>query len=245
MDKDIKVSIGIQARSTSSRLPGKISKFIGNRTVLERVIDACEGCASYINRYSFSNHIHCLVYLLIPEGDPILEQLRVDREKIIEGDENDVLSRYVKMAEETDADFIVRVTADCPLIPHHVIFKAINVAVKNGLDYVSNVADVKGEMRTSIDGHDVEVLSRKALDWVNETAVMQPDREHVTPLLRGMNVPASIRVGGLFGHVDLSATKLSLDTEDDLKRICDQYDSLENKMTNFKRRHGKNSVFRF
>lgn len=244
MDKDIRVAIGIQARSTSQRLPGKISRMIGNRSVIERVMDACEGCASYINRYSFSNHIHCLVFVLIPEGDPITEQLRCEREKIIEGDETDVLSRYIKMADETQSDFIVRVTADCPLIPHHVIFKAINVAVKNGLDYVSNVADLEEKMRTSIDGHDVEVMSRKALDWVAQNAT-EHAREHVTSLLRGDNVPASIRIGGLFGHVDLSKTKLSVDTEADLDRIIDQYESLEDKMAQFRRRHGKSSVYRF
>ncbi len=140
MDKDTRVSIGIQARSTSTRMPGKISRPIGSRTVLERVIDAAESCASYVNRYSFSNRIHCGVFILVPKGDPVLEHLHSHRDKVIEGDEDDVLSRYMAMAEDTNADFIVRITADCPVIPHFVIFKGVNVAVKNGLDYVSNVA---------------------------------------------------------------------------------------------------------
>lgn len=249
MEKDTKISIGIQARSTSSRLPGKISRIIGSRTVLERVIDAAESCASYINRYSFSNRIHCGVFILVPEGDPIVDQLHLHRDKIIQGDENDVLSRYSTLATETDADFIVRVTADCPVVPHFMIYKGVNVAVKNGLDYVSNVADLKEEMRASIDGHDVEVLSKRALDFVNEHATGS-DREHVTSLLRRLPPPANIRFGGLFGHVDFyhpefKKIKLSIDTEEDFERVVGMYESLEEKIARYRHTYGKNSVYRF
>lgn len=249
MDKDTKISIGIQARSTSSRLPGKISRSVGSRTVLERVIDASESCASYINRYSFSNRIHCGVFILVPEGDAIVESLHMHRDKIIEGDENDVLSRYVKLQQETDADFIVRVTADCPVIPHFMIYKGVNVAVKNGLDYVSNVADLKEEMRVSIDGHDVEVLSKRALEYINQNA-RGSDREHVTSLLRKLPPPSNIRFGGLFGHVDFyhpdfKNVKLSVDTEEDLERVVGMHESLEDKINKYRNIYGKNSVYRF
>lgn len=249
MDKDTRVSIGIQARSTSTRLPGKISKSIGTRTLLERVIDAGESCASYINRYSFSNRIHCGVFVLVPEGDPVLDSLHGHKDKLIAGDENDVLSRYVHMANETNADFIVRVTADCPVIPHFVIFKGVNVAVKNGLDYVSNVADIDETMRTSIDGHDVEVLSRRALDWLDINAIGK-DREHVTSLLRALPPPPNIRFGGLFGHVDFyhpdfKNVKLSVDTEEDFQRVVGMHESLEDKISKYRTIYGKHSVFRF
>lgn len=249
MDKDTKISIGIQARSTSSRLPGKISRSVGSRTVLERVVDAADSCASYINRYSFSNRIHCGVYILVPEGDIIVDQLHMHRDKILEGDENDVLSRYVKLQKETNADFIVRVTADCPVIPHFLIYKGVNVAVKNGLDCVSNVADLKEEMRVSIDGHDIEVLSKRALAYLDQYA-KGSDREHVTSLLRKLPPPEDLRFGGLFGHVDFchpyfKNVKLSIDTEEDLKRVAEMHESLEEKISKYKSVYGKNSVYRF
>lgn len=249
MEKSIKVAIGIQARSTSTRLPGKISRTIGNRSVLERVIDACESCAVYINKFSFTHKIHARTFILVPKGDEVIDHLRGHQEKLIEGDEDDVLSRYVKMANEMDANFIVRVTADCPIIPHFVIFKGVNVAAKNGLDYVSNVADLGEEMRTSIDGHDVEVLSRKALEWVDQNAKGK-DREHVTALLRRLPPPPDLLFGGLFGHVDFyhpkfRDLKLSLDTEDDFKLIVEMYESIENKMRRFRDVYGRHSVHRF
>ncbi len=75
MEKQIRVSIGIQARTASKRFPNKISQLIGQRTVLEHVIDACINCAQYVNRYTFTNKIVADVYLLIPTGDPIKETL--------------------------------------------------------------------------------------------------------------------------------------------------------------------------
>ncbi len=104
-------------------------------------------------------------------------------------------------------------------------------------------------LRTSIDGHDVEVLSRHALEWVNERAKGQ-DREHVTSLLRKLPPPPSIRFGGLFGHVDFyhpefKSLKLSVDTEEDLQRVVGMHESLEEKISKYRHIYGKTSVYRF
>lgn len=246
MEKNIKVSVGIQARSTSTRFPNKIGQMIGNKMVIEHVIDACRNCADYINRYAFSNHVSCGVFVLIPKDDQIKHALRIDQELILEGDENDVLSRYVQMAKDSEADFIVRITADCPLIPPFLIFKCINSAVKNGFDYFSNVGDVDPEtMRTAIDGHDVEVLSLKALEYADKAATVQKQREHVTTVLRSDTLPSSLRRGVLIGHNDHSNVKLSIDTEEDLENIRNEYDRINRKVENARRKYGKNAVHRF
>ncbi len=245
MDRATKVSIGIQARSTSERFPNKISQYIGQKMVIEHVIDSCRSCADYINRYAFSNHVSCGVYVLIPKNDPIKDILRIDHDLIIEGDEKDVLSRYMQMAKETDADFVVRVTADCPLIPSFLIYKCINVAIKAGFDYFSNVGDAPETLRTAIDGHDVEVMNRKALDYAFNNSFEQSHREHVTSVLRDDGLPPFIRRGILIGHNDLSQIKLSLDTETDLKKIRDEYESVESKVASAKMKYGKSSVHRY
>lgn len=246
MQKNIKVSIGIQARSTSKRFPNKIIQMIGNKMVIEHVIDQCRNCADYINRYAFSNHVSCGVYVLIPKDDPVKDHLRIDRDLIIEGDENDVMSRYVQMAKDTEADFIVRITADCPLIPPFLIFKCVNSAVKNGFDYFSNVGDVDPEtMRTAIDGHDVEVMSIKALDYANKNAYVPKQREHVTTLLRGDDLPSYLRRGVLIGHNDHSNVKLSIDTEEDLENVRAEYARINSKMESAKKKYGKTAVHRF
>jgi spore coat polysaccharide biosynthesis protein SpsF len=239
-----KVSIGIQARSTSKRFPNKVFQMIGNRMVIEHVIDSAKNCADYINRYAFSNRVSCDVFVLIPKGDPIKQALRMDSDFIIEGDENDVLSRYLHLARSEESDFLVRITADCPLIPPFLIFKCINAAVKNGFDYFSNVGDFPETIRTSIDGHDVEVISKHALDYLQKVAT-ERDREHVTGLLRADVVPAHIRRGILIGHNDFSGIKLSIDTEEDLERVKVEFEKIQEKVDKAKSKYGKHAVHRF
>lgn len=245
LEKQVKVVIGIQARSTSSRLPDKVSQIVGSRTVIDHVIDSCKSCADYINRYTFTNKVVASVYVLIPKDDPLKESLSRLDGTVIEGDENDVLSRYVSLAKETGADYIVRITADCPLLPHFVIYKGINVAIKNGLDYVSNVGDATGSMRTSIDGDDVEVMSARALEWADKNSFSKKQREHVTTALREDGAPHAFRFGVMIGHKDHSNIKLSLDSEEDLEKIRKEFDSIQNKIALARKKYGKNAVYRF
>lgn len=239
------VAIGIQARSTSTRLPNKISQMVGGKMVIDHVIETCKNAAEHINRYSFTNHTTCDVYVLIPKNDPIKESLQMDSEHILEGSESDVLSRYIQMAEAAEATHVVRITADCPLIPPFLIHKCIISATKNGFDYFSNVGDAKLETSTSIDGHDVEVLSRAALDHIGGAAQAGPQREHVTLLLRGDSAPSWIRRGVLIGHNDHSGIKLSIDTQEDLDRVREEYDKIQKKVSIAKARYGKNAVHRY
>jgi spore coat polysaccharide biosynthesis protein SpsF len=243
--KQTKVSIGIQARSTSTRFPNKITQMIGSRMVIEHVIDSCRSCADYVNRYTFTNNIFVNVFLLIPVGDPIKQILSPMSDYIIEGAENDVLSRYVKMAKDTEADYIVRVTADCPMLPHFVIYKCINTAIKNGLDYTSNVGDKDETMRTAIDGDDVEVMSMRALEWADKNSRNDHDREHVTSVLRDDDSPPFFRYGVMIGHKDHSNIKLSIDSEQDLENVREEVERIQSKIGAAKKRYGKTAVFRF
>ena len=110
----------------------------------------------------------------------------------------------------------MRITGDCPLIPPPVIVKAINVAVKNQLDYVSNVDE---RLRVSFDGMDCEVFSRNLLEYTYAKASDKSDLEHVTTFMRKPGLPKEFRVAHIIGYVDLSGTKLSVDTEEDLERV--------------------------
>jgi spore coat polysaccharide biosynthesis protein SpsF (cytidylyltransferase family) len=110
---------------------------------------------------------------------------------LIAGDEQDVLSRFVKAQELTNADYIVRLTSDCPLILDFIISKHINVAVLNDLDYVSNVDE---QVRLVFDGMDCEILSKNALKWLDVNAKTKEHREHVTLALR-QNHPKEIKFG--------------------------------------------------
>lgn len=112
MSKVINVCIGIQARSTSERLPNKVEMDINGRTMLERVIYNCQNSASFVNNDK-RRTIRVSVALLIPEGDPIGQKYS-HKVTVFEGPEHDVLTRYVEAARSLNVDYMVRVTADCP-----------------------------------------------------------------------------------------------------------------------------------
>lgn len=236
------VCIGIQARSTSKRFPGKVFETIGGKTMLQHVVDACESSKQYLNYNTPRNRIIASVAVLVPYEDEIVSRGR-SKTRIFEGSENDVLSRYVSMSDKLKADYIVRVTADCPLIPNFLITKHITTAVINRYDYCSNVDE---NARTAIDGFDVEVISRRALDWLDKNATEQSDREHVTTLLRrSVDVPTDFKFGHVVGYLNQSHMKLSVDTPEDLERVRTEYERVKLAIENAEKKSGKNNVHRF
>lgn len=237
-DDVIRVSIGIQARSTSKRFPRKEFEIIGNKMLIQHVMDSCESAARYINRHGVKTRVNVSTHLLVPEGDDLLELFNF---KCITGPEDDVLARYVKLKIKTDADYVVRVTGDCPLIPHFVISKAIAVATQNEYDYCSNVQE---NARTSADGFDVEVISKRALEWADQNAKSATHREHVTLVLRSEDIPNSFKIGHMIGHI-MNSQKLSVDTKEDLARVREEYEKIKNMINYVQTLPGKNSVHRY
>lgn len=235
-----RVCIGIQARTNSSRFPGKIHEYIGEKTMLEHVVDRCSSAAHYINRHSRNFKEMVLVSILVPYGD-IAGKSCKGKAVIIEGPEEDVLTRYVNMAETLKADYIVRVTSDCPLIPTPLIQRHIKVGVVNGYDYCSNVDE---KFRTSIDGFDVEFFSKRALQWLNENAKEKQEREHVTLKLR-REPPDWASVGTIMNYMDDSHIKYSVDTQDDLEKVRAKYASQQRKYSQAIDDLGKSHVHLF
>lgn len=165
-----------------------------------------------------SRIIDTSVYLLIPDGDKIKEKF-THKAQMIEGPEFDVLARYEKLLDLTSADYVVRVTGDCPLIPPPVITKAINVAVINGYDYVSNVDE---RLRLSFDGMDCEVISARLLKHMAKHAWTPQEREHVTLYARSFRCPKEFKTAHIVGYLDFSGLKLSVDTPEDLEAVRSQ-----------------------
>ena len=205
-----KVLIAIQARSNNTRLPGKCRMLVGGVPMLERVIREAKKSQNHIHTDPRKN-IGVEVCVLVPRADPLAEEYRLHC-PIIEGPEDDVLTRYHMALTTFNPDYIVRITADCPLIPPKTITAHIVRAVSNQLDYVSNCDP---DTRTSADGHDVEVISRRLLEWVHKYAVTPYDREHVTPLIRKEKPDWATRKD-IHEKIDYSQLKLSVDTEEDL-----------------------------
>jgi len=239
MEEITKVCFGIQARSTSSRFPGKILKEIEpGKSMLRVVIDNVDSSAFYLNRRADRTRVNATVAVLVPKGDPAVK-IAQQRSIVIEGSEYDVLSRYYELAERMDSDYVVRITADCPMVPPWLMSDHILIAVKRGYDYCSNVFEA---VRTALDGHDVEVISRAAIKWAHENATEPSDREHVTTILRSAKRPAWMKVGCVMHRVDESHIKKSVDTPEELERAKDELRRLKEKMILAEHMFGKDHV---
>lgn len=237
--EQVSVLIGIQARSSSERLPKKAFELIDGKRMLDCVIDSCKGAASYLNRTTDRSGIYVQTAVLTPAKDPIVEAFS-SRCPIYEGPEHDVLTRFVKVAEKLNPDFIVRITGDCPLIPPFIISKMIKLAISQDYDYISNVDE---ESRTTLDGHDCEVLSAEMLRFLDEHATDPYDREHVTTLAR-RSPPDWASMGCVINHLDHSSIKLSVDTPEDLARVKEAKERVNQMVKQAERKFGRFSVHR-
>jgi spore coat polysaccharide biosynthesis protein SpsF (cytidylyltransferase family) len=204
------VILGIQARSTSTRLPNKVNMQVGGKPILQHVLDACQIAARFLRTGNLGVVVN--VVLLVPKGDSIATHYR-SRVPVYEGDEHDVLSRYVAVTREMKADIVVRITADCLFIPPHHIAKHVKAALIKGRDYTTNT-----HHRTHKEGWDCEVLSGRLVEWLNENATTSYDREHVTTLIgKGKPFPFIFDDGKpsvchVINFCDESEAKTSIDT---------------------------------
>lgn len=236
---EFNVVIGVQARSNSSRLPNKISKRLGSRSIIYHVINNCRSSLGYINAYTHKSGINVKLVVVAPDEDPIISKLRgLD---VVTGPEENVLTRYGNVFTRYNPDFLVRITADCPLLPPYLITKTIYTGVKGNYDYLSNTDE---RFRTFADGYDVEFISRRAFVWADRNSVEAYDREHVTPILR-REPPNEFKLGHIIGHLDLSACKLSLDTPEDYDTIRYQYESVNKKLKRAREHYGDQNTHRF
>lgn len=190
----------IQARMGSARLPGKVLRRLGGRTVLARVVAAAQG----------SGVLDDLVVATTEEthDDAVVAECRELGVACHRGPADDVLTRFLQVMETHPSDAMLRFTADCPLLDPQLIAAAARVfATVPGLDYLSTSI-----VRTLPHGLDVEVVRSDVLCRVDRLAT-GPDRTHVTSYVYGH--PGDFSVLGLTLQPDRSHLRLTLDTEDD------------------------------
>lgn len=159
-----------QARSGSTRFPGKVLMKIGEQTLLEL----------HLRRVLKSKKIDELILATTtsPQDAVILEIGQECQITTYRGSEKDVLDRFYRAMTGKKADYIVRLTSDCPLIDPELIDKVIDYTVKKNLDYCSNTLHP-----TYPDGQDIEVFRFPALEKAWTLAKLSSEREHVTPYI--------------------------------------------------------------
>ena len=199
----------IQARMTSSRLPGKVLADIEGKPVLQRMIER-------VMRARRLDEIMVATSDL-PTDEPVAalcERLQI---RCFRGDEQDVLGRFVGAAHAGRADIVVRLTADCPMHDPDVIDAAVALFMQGGYDHVSNAV-----RRTFPDGLDVEVMSLEVLECADREARHPFLREHVTTYIRRSKPElgaGDFRLGHLLNDIDLSALRWTVDHAEDLNRV--------------------------
>lgn len=206
-----KVVAIIQARMGSTRLPGKVLKEILGRPLLSYMIERLKG----------ARRIQEIV-IATPEGDPdrpireLAESLGVGS---FAGSEEDVLDRYYQAARRFEADPIVRLTADCPLIDPALVDRIIGRYLENQgqLDHLA----LSGRFP---DGLDTELFSFAALERAWWEAKRPSEREHVTPYI--WKNPHLFRLGTIDPEEDLSGMRWTVDDERDLRLVTEIFRGL-------------------
>jgi len=160
----------IQARMGSTRLPGKVLMEVEGIPLLKLMMSRVTQSV-LLNKTVIATSI-------LQKDDRIEEFCKENNYECFRGSENDVLSRYYECAKIFNAEIIVRLTADCPLIDYRTIDNVIQFHFEQAVDYTANT--VPPETSTFPDGSDVEVFSYKALEKSFIKAKKDYEREHVT-----------------------------------------------------------------
>ena len=169
-DPTKKITVLIQARTGSSRLPRKVLAEIENKKLIWHVI----------NRVKHIKSVEQIALITTTnKDDQILLDIAEENGILgFAGDEFDVLNRHFQCAKKINADPIIRITSDCPLIDPYIVEDMLTIFLKNDYDYVSNVTPP-----TFPDGLDTEIFSFNTLEKAVHEAKLASEREHVTPYI--------------------------------------------------------------
>ncbi|MFX1554510.1 MAG: cytidylyltransferase domain-containing protein [Promethearchaeota archaeon] len=206
--KKKKILIIIQARMSSTRLPGKILKTVLGKPLLYFLIE----------RLKLVENSNKLI-LAIAKGDinqPLIDFAEKYDIKYKIGEEDDVLDRYYQTAKLFNGDVIVRITADCPLMDPDLIDKGLDIFLSENYDYISN-----NHPETYPDGYDIEIFSFKALETAWKEAKLPSEREHVTPYL--WKNPDKFKISVYKSEEDLSSFRITIDEPEDYELISKIY----------------------
>lgn len=202
----LKVVAVIQARMGSTRLPGKVLMDISGKPMLARVVERlsrakrlCETIVATTSKTS---------------DDPIVQLCHENAWAYFRGSDTDVLDRYFHGSMAFQADVVVRITSDCPLVDPTIVDKLVRIflAGQQVFDYVSN-----NHPPSYPRGMDVEVIRFSALKQAWEEDTNFAWREHVTPYIRLH--PEMFKLYNVKSDCDFSTMRWTVDTPEDLEFV--------------------------
>ena len=214
----MKVNVILQARFSSTRLPGKVLKNIVNKPML----------ALQIERIRAAKLIDNIIVATSTKQDDdaianLCEKLNVT---CFRGNLNDVLDRFYCAAQQFPSNHIVRLTGDCPLIEASIIDQVITLHLNKGVDYTSNCL-----IPCLPDGLDVEVFTLNALQQSWQQATKPSEREHVTQYI--INNNDKFTIASYQYSPNLSEHRWTVDEANDFEFVDKIYQYLYPNKPNF------------
>lgn len=207
----------------SSRLPGKVLLPLAGEPLLLRMYE----------RVALSEYAGTIIMAITEDelDNQLVTVCKRNSINVFRGNKVDLLDRHYKVANKFNAEVVIKIPSDCPLIDPKVIDKVILYYINNSnkFDFVSNL-----HPPTYPDGNDVEVMSFRALEnaWLN--AKKDFEREHTTPYI--WENPDKFRIGNVVWEtgLDYSMThRFTIDYKEDYEFISRVYDELYHKNTKF------------
>lgn len=198
----------IQARMSSSRLPGKVMQLIADKPMLQWVVERTR-LATTVDEV--------LVATTIDLSDDALEDYcKRKNYPVFRGSLFDVLDRFYNAAVTAKAQIVVRITADCPLLDPGLVDDTVRLLVSEKADFSANRLPPPWK-RTFPIGLDVEVVQFSALERAWKEAKEPFEREHVMPYLYDLN--DRFKVSILDNDEDHGSLRWTVDTPEDLEKI--------------------------
>ena len=198
-----KVSVILQARTSSTRLPGKVLKELSGRSMLEFQVERIRRCDDVEN---------IILATSTDSDDDVLASLGESLGIIVvRGPLDDVLSRFILATEAVQSETFIRITGDCPFVDPSLMSEMIHQFNQDKLDYLTNACPP-----TYPDGLDIEIFSRQSLCLAHQNCSSTDQREHVTPWIRESG---ELKVCNKVFDQDLSHIRLTVDEPEDLALI--------------------------
>lgn len=219
----LKIVTIIQARTGSTRLPNKVLFYAAGKQLLFHMVER-------VKKSKYSGRV--VVATTSNDEDNIIEEL-CEKNKIdfYRGHSTDLLDRHYKTALKFDADIVVKIPSDCPLIDPQIIDRVIGYFLENidSFDFVSNL-----QPPSYPDGNDVEVMTMDTLRYIWKEAKKDYEREHTTPYI--WNHPDVFDIGNVNWNTGFDFSKShrwTLDYEEDYTFIRMIYEELYHNNPNF------------
>lgn len=199
----------VQARMSSTRLPGKVMKKIINKPSILLMFERL-GMSKVIDKIILATSEH-------PDNDLLAQYVKGLGIDVFRGSESDVLERFYLAAKPYKPEYVVRLTGDCPLIDPQICDQLFKACIDQKFDY----AELSPEYA---EGADCEILTFKALETAYKSAVLKSEREHVTLYLN--NRLDQFKKFILFNKTDDSRYRFTIDEPEDFEVVSKIFENL-------------------